>query len=133
LCGRSARDAGKTRGALVTGGDKGIGIAIAAGLAQQGFTVYLGSRDAQRGQAAAAELASPGDVRAIRLDVTSDDDVVAAAARVDADFGHLDVLVNNAGTHALNNRPLDHLPTPAEETATTCVTCTRRMSSPSSA
>ena len=105
------------RFALVTGANKGIGRAIAAGLAGQGFAVYLGSRDAGRGEAAAAELAAAGDVRAITLDVTSDADVAAALSRVQAEAGCLDVLVNNAGTHPLNHRWLDHLPTPTEETA----------------
>jgi NAD(P)-dependent dehydrogenase (short-subunit alcohol dehydrogenase family) len=91
--------------------------AVAAGLAEQGFTVYLASRHAGRGEAAAAELATSGDVRAITLDVTSDGDVANAVNRVEAEAGHLDVLVNNAGTHPLNNRQLDHLPTPTEETA----------------
>jgi NAD(P)-dependent dehydrogenase (short-subunit alcohol dehydrogenase family) len=107
----------RARFALVTGANKGIGRAIAAGLAERGFTVYLGSRDAGRGQAAAAELAPSGDVRAITLDVTSDRDAADAVSRVEAEAGYLDVLVNNAGTHPLNHRPLDHLPTPTEETA----------------
>src|ERR1700691_440800 len=102
------------RVALVTGANKGIGKAIAAGLAEQGFTVYLGSRHAGRGEAAAAELAKSGDVRAVTLDVTSDGDVASAVSRVDAEAGHLDVLVNNAGTHPLSNRTLDHPPAPAE-------------------
>lgn len=102
---------------MVTGANKGIGKAIAAGLAGQGLTVYLGSRNAGRGQAAAAELATAGDVRAITLDVTSDSDVTNAVGRLQAEAGYLDVLVNNAGTHSLSNRRLGHLPTPAEETA----------------
>jgi NAD(P)-dependent dehydrogenase (short-subunit alcohol dehydrogenase family) len=105
---------GCTRTALVTGANKGIGKAIAAGLAEQGFTVYLASRDATRGTAAAQDLT--GDVRAITLDVTSDHDVTAAVTRIETETGHLDVLVNNAGTHPINHRPQDHLPTPTEET-----------------
>ena len=111
-------DATRTpRFALVTGANKGIGKAIAAGLAGHGFTVYLGARDTGRGQAAAAELAASGDTRAITLDVTSDGDVRAAVGRIEAEAGYLDVLVNNAGTHPLNNRRLDQLPAPTEETA----------------
>ena len=113
---RISRTAG-AQFALVTGANKGIGKAIAAGLAQQGFTVYLGSRNPDRGAAAAAELATSGDVRAVTLDVTSDGDVADAVSRVEAEVGSLDVLVNNAGTHPLNNRWLDHLPAPTEETA----------------
>jgi NAD(P)-dependent dehydrogenase (short-subunit alcohol dehydrogenase family) len=100
--------------ALVTGGNKGIGLAIARGLARRGFTVLLGSRSLERGQQAAAGL--DGDVRPVTLDVTSQEQVDALAARVGAEFGHLDVLVNNAGANTLTFRPMDHLPKPTEET-----------------
>lgn len=103
--------------ALVTGANKGIGRAVAAGLARRGYVVYLGARDAARGQTAARDLAAAGDVRFLRLDVTSPAEVAAAAARIDADFGHLDVLVNNAGVNTANRRPFDHLPRPTEENA----------------
>jgi len=106
-----------TRVALVTGANKGIGRAIAAGLAERNFTVYLAARDAARGESAAAELRSIGDVRFIPLDVTSQADVDAAAKRLDGDFSQLDALVDNAGVSTLNHRPLDHLPKPTEETA----------------
>jgi NAD(P)-dependent dehydrogenase (short-subunit alcohol dehydrogenase family) len=95
------------RVALVSGANKGIGRAIASGLARDGFVVYLGARDEGRGSAAAGELAVAGDVRFLLLDVTSDADVEAAVARVESDFGHLDVLVNNAGVNAGYNRPED--------------------------
>jgi NAD(P)-dependent dehydrogenase (short-subunit alcohol dehydrogenase family) len=103
--------------ALVTGANKGIGRAIVAGLAQKGFVVYLAARDDDRGRAAAAELAAEGDVRFLHLDVISDGDIRAATKRIESDFGHLDVLVNNAGVSTLNHRQLDHLPKPTEETA----------------
>ena len=98
--------------ALVTGGNKGIGRAITAGLAAAGFVVYLGARDADRGAAAAREI--EGDVRFVQLDVTSAEQVAAAVERIG---GRLDVLVNNAGVNTGNGRPLDHLPKPTEETA----------------
>ncbi|WP_290059115.1 SDR family NAD(P)-dependent oxidoreductase [Amycolatopsis solani] len=75
--------------ALVTGANKGIGKAIAAGLAGRGMTVYVGARDEAAGRAAAAEIGA----RFVRLDVRSDEDVAAAVAEI----GELDVLVNNAG------------------------------------
>ena len=81
--------------ALVTGANKGIGYAIARQLAEHGFMVLLGARDLQRGEAAARTLGAPA--RAIQLDVTSKDSIAAAAARIIAEFGRLDVLVNNAG------------------------------------
>jgi NAD(P)-dependent dehydrogenase (short-subunit alcohol dehydrogenase family) len=81
--------------ALVTGANKGIGHAIASELAKLGFTVLVGSRDAARGEAAAQRIA--GDARAIVLDVTSADSIMAAAAQIRRELGRLDVLVNNAG------------------------------------
>jgi NAD(P)-dependent dehydrogenase (short-subunit alcohol dehydrogenase family) len=103
--------------ALVTGANRGIGRAIVAGMASRNFTVYFAARDAARGESTAADLRSIGEVRFLPLDVTSQADVDAAVKRVDQDFGHLDVLVNNAGASTLNHRPLDHLPKPTEETA----------------
>ncbi|QNE22090.1 SDR family NAD(P)-dependent oxidoreductase [Kribbella qitaiheensis] len=81
--------------ALVTGANKGIGREIARQLADHGFTVYIGARDASRGEAAAAELA--GDVRFVQLDVTDAESVGAAVKSIEADSGRLDILVNNAG------------------------------------
>jgi NAD(P)-dependent dehydrogenase (short-subunit alcohol dehydrogenase family) len=98
------------RVALVTGANKGIGRAIASGLAGEGFVVYLGARDSIRGTVAADELAVSGDVRFLLLDVTSDADVEAAVAVIESAFGHLDVLVNNAGVNAGYNRPEDETP-----------------------
>ena len=83
--------------ALVTGANKGIGKAVVRGLAEAGFVVYLGARDAARGTAAAAELEKVGDVRFVQLDVTDDASVTAAAQRIAAEVGKLDALVNNAG------------------------------------
>lgn len=77
--------------ALVTGGNSGIGKEIARQLVSADLTVYVGSRDAGRGQAAVDEL---GDgARLLVLDVTDEQSVTAAAAQVE----ELDVLVNNAG------------------------------------
>ncbi|QHC62706.1 SDR family NAD(P)-dependent oxidoreductase [Rathayibacter festucae] len=103
-----------TKLALVTGGNKGIGLAIARGLAWKGFTVLLGARSVDAGRDAAGTL--DGDVRPVLLDVTRQDHVDALAARVAEEFGRLDVLVNNAGVNTLTFHPMDHLPTPTEET-----------------
>ncbi|MET0494630.1 MAG: SDR family oxidoreductase [Actinoplanes sp.] len=86
-----------TKTALVTGANKGIGFETARQLAQQGFTVWLGARDQERGESAAKELAGDGDVRLVSLDVTDAASVRAAAARIGDETGALDVLVNNAG------------------------------------
>jgi NAD(P)-dependent dehydrogenase (short-subunit alcohol dehydrogenase family) len=79
--------------ALVTGANKGIGYQIVEQLAARGMTVLLGGRDQKRREAAAAELG----VEPIALDVTDPATVAAAAAQVEAGYGRLDVLVNNAG------------------------------------
>ncbi|MGV9213976.1 SDR family NAD(P)-dependent oxidoreductase [Micromonospora sp. RB23] len=100
--------------ALVTGGNKGIGNAIVRGLATRGFTVLLGARSLDAGRAAAASL--DGDVRPVHLDVTDQGQVDAVADGVAQEFGHLDVLVNNAGVNTLTFRDIDHLPRPSEET-----------------
>ena len=84
--------------ALVTGANKGIGLAIAHGLGERGFAVWLGCRDHDRGEAAAGQLRDAGlDARAIALDVTGGDGVARAASRLAEEAGVLDVLVNNAG------------------------------------
>lgn len=83
------------RSVLVTGSNQGIGLAIVAALAQQpGYTVYAGSRDLQRGEAAVKDIV--GDVRAIQLDVTDQASIDAVAQRLRDDGGKLDVLINNA-------------------------------------
>ncbi|HEY3259494.1 MAG TPA: SDR family oxidoreductase [Pseudonocardiaceae bacterium] len=90
--------------ALVTGANKGIGLAVVRRLAELGWTVLLGSRDAARGAAAVSGLGGLDggfrgglDVRCVELDVTSETSVQTAAKHVDDQFGRLDVLVNNAG------------------------------------
>ncbi|PLR36259.1 short-chain dehydrogenase [Chimaeribacter californicus] len=86
-----------TRFALVTGANKGIGKEIARQLAQQGYHVFLGCRDAERGREAQADLESAGKVEFVALDVTDSASIAAAAAQVEARAGWLDLLVNNAG------------------------------------
>ena len=83
--------------ALVTGANKGLGYEIVRQLAERGMRVYLGARDESRGQLAATELAASGDVRFVQLDVTDLESVKTAVARIEAESGRLDVLVNNAG------------------------------------
>ncbi|MFE4966437.1 SDR family NAD(P)-dependent oxidoreductase [Streptomyces sp. NPDC056660] len=78
---------------LITGANKGIGFETARQLLAAGHVVYLGARDVERGQQAAAAL----DARFVQLDVTDDASVHSALAAIDAAEGRLDVLVNNAG------------------------------------
>ncbi|WP_371407767.1 SDR family oxidoreductase [Kribbella sp. NBC_00662] len=83
--------------ALVTGANKGIGKEIARQLGRAGFTVLVGSRDVERGELAVKELVAEGlDAVGIQLEVTDEASVRAAAERVDAAYGRLDVLINNA-------------------------------------
>jgi NAD(P)-dependent dehydrogenase (short-subunit alcohol dehydrogenase family) len=86
--------------ALITGANKGIGLETARALAARGdFTVLIGARDAERGKRAEEALRAEGhdDIRFVRFDVTDAGLIAAAAATIDSDYGHLDVLVNNAG------------------------------------
>jgi NAD(P)-dependent dehydrogenase (short-subunit alcohol dehydrogenase family) len=78
---------------LITGANKGLGYETARRLLQAGHTVLLGARDATRGRRAADELGGAF----IPLDVTDDTSVASAANEVRRRYGHLDVLINNAG------------------------------------
>jgi NAD(P)-dependent dehydrogenase (short-subunit alcohol dehydrogenase family) len=83
--------------ALVTGANRGIGLEVCRQLAGRGYTVVLGSRDAEKGRRAAATIpGGPGRVLAWHLDVTSADDIEQARARAVEELGHLDALINNA-------------------------------------
>lgn len=78
---------------FITGANKGLGLETARRLVDLGHTVVLGARDPGRGAAAAASLG----VRFVRIDVTDDESVRAAADDVRGHEGRVDVLVNNAG------------------------------------
>jgi NAD(P)-dependent dehydrogenase (short-subunit alcohol dehydrogenase family) len=96
----------KDRIALVTGANKGIGFEAARGIAKAGYVVLLATRNPAAGRQAADNLAEEGlDVRFVALDVTRAESISAAAARIEADFGKLDVLVNNAGITDSNDGP----------------------------
>lgn len=88
-----------TTTALITGANKGIGFATAQLLSQRGITVLLGARDAARGQQAERALHETGaaTVRYLPLDVTDEKSAAQAAAWIDAEYGQLGILVNNAG------------------------------------
>ncbi|WP_219466860.1 SDR family oxidoreductase [Nonomuraea rhizosphaerae] len=93
--------------ALITGANKGVGYATARELARTGHVVLLGARNHERGTEAAASLSGEGlDVRFVPLDVTDLATIEAAAAYIDAEFGRLDILVNNAAiTHDRPHKP----------------------------
>ena len=82
------------RVALVSGGNRGIGLEICRQLAQGGLTVVMGSRDEENGKRAAEGL--PGNVVVRQLDVSDEESVDRLASFVEEEFGRLDVLVNNA-------------------------------------
>ncbi len=81
--------------ALVSGGNRGIGLEIVRRLAERGIKVILGSRDEEEGQAAAEGLS--GDVVVRQLDVAAAESVDRLTSSVEEEFGRLDILVNNAG------------------------------------
>ncbi|MBB6240732.1 SDR family NAD(P)-dependent oxidoreductase [Rhodanobacter sp. MP1X3] len=86
--------------ALVSGANRGLGVEIVRQLAATGMTVLLGSRELALGESAARRLRTDGaDVTAIKLDVTQQKDIDAAARYVENTYGRLDVLVNNAGSY----------------------------------
>jgi len=80
--------------ALVTGANQGIGLQIAKDMVAHGFTVLVGSRNLERGEAAAKEVGT--DAHALQLDVTDQASIDAAAERVRSEFSRLDVLMQNA-------------------------------------
>ncbi len=84
--------------ALVTGGNRGIGLEICRQLAKLGIRVLLGSRDSAKGAAAAGELiAAKLPVEARELDVTDDQSILECVNWIRRDVGRLDILINNAG------------------------------------
>jgi 3-oxoacyl-[acyl-carrier protein] reductase len=84
--------------ALVTGASQGIGRACAISLARSGATVALAARNLDKLEAVAAEItAGGGSAKAFALDVASEDSIKACARAVIADFGKVEILVNNAG------------------------------------
>ncbi|SEM67160.1 NAD(P)-dependent dehydrogenase, short-chain alcohol dehydrogenase family [bacterium A37T11] len=87
------------KSAIVTGANKGIGFEIVKQLVQNGFFVYLGSRDINNGVSAVEKLKAEGisNVEAIVLDVSNQASVDNARKVIGAKTSVLDVLINNAG------------------------------------
>jgi NAD(P)-dependent dehydrogenase (short-subunit alcohol dehydrogenase family) len=89
---------------FITGANKSLGYETARRLIEAGHTVLVGARDPERGQAAADALGA----RFVRIDVTDDASVAAAAADVAAREGAVDVLINNAGVLG-THKPADQI------------------------
>lgn len=86
------------RFAVVTGGNRGIGLGMARGLAKAGASVSLWARDEARNEEAAAELRDLGaDVHTVRCDVANEDDIAAATSATLERFGRIDIGIANAG------------------------------------
>jgi len=82
------------RVALVSGGNRGIGLEVCRQLSERGITVVIGSREEEKGRAAAEGL--EGNVVPHQLDVSDAGSVDRVAAFLEEEFGRLDILVNNA-------------------------------------
>ena len=93
------------RVALVTGGNGGIGLGMATGLAKAGATVMIAGRNGAKNEAAVAGLRALGaKAESIAVDVTDPASIKAMVAETAKRCGRLDILVNNAGTN-IRNRP----------------------------
>lgn len=89
----------KGRNALITGGSKGLGLAMAAGLASAGANIALVNRNVEEGQAAATSLAETYGVKAkaYSADVTNESEINKAVTSATNDLGSVDILINSAG------------------------------------
>ena len=84
---------------LITGANRSIGLETAKQLSEKGLFVYLGSRDLAKGEEVVKELTEKGfkNIKAIQIDVTNQESVLAARNIIEKEQGKLDILINNAG------------------------------------
>lgn len=84
---------------LITGANRSIGLETAKQLSKKGLLVYLGTRDLEKGEAVVKELNENGfdNIKAIAIDVTNVDSILAAKSIIESEQGKLDILINNAG------------------------------------
>lgn len=93
--------------AIVTGGNGGIGLGMAKGMASIGASIVVAGRNAAKAEVAVASLrAMGGRAEFVAVDVTKQDQCVAMVAKTIALFGRVDILVNNAGM-SIRKRPED--------------------------
>lgn len=92
------------KSALITGANRSIGLETAKQLSKQGIFVYLGSRDLAKGNEVIGRLTVEGfeNIKAIEIDVTNADSIVAAKNIIEQEQGKLDILINNAGVLGVN-------------------------------
>src|SRR5207237_6701889 len=96
--------------ALITGASRGLGLAMARELAEQGAVLAICARDSQELEWAREELARSGaDVLAIQCDVGNKDDVHRLVREVMSRFGRIDILINNAGVITVGPLPTQSL------------------------
>ena len=95
--------------AIVTGGSKGLGLAMAEGLASAGANLVIISRNEKEGKAAAEKIIKEYKTKAIAISatVTSEEDIQKAVATTIKEFGSIDILINNAGINIRG--PIDEL------------------------
>jgi NAD(P)-dependent dehydrogenase (short-subunit alcohol dehydrogenase family) len=92
--------------ALISGGNRGLGLEIGRQLGKLGVTILLGARTEESGSAAADQLVAEGiEADFISLDITDEASILKVAERVTDKFGRLDILINNAGMQAKNQAP----------------------------
>jgi len=84
---------------LITGANRSIGLELVKQFSKKGLFVYLGTRDLEKGQVVVNELNKNGfeNIKAIQIDVTNPDTILAAKNIVESEKGKLDILINNAG------------------------------------
>lgn len=92
------------KSALITGANRSIGLETAKQLSKQGIFVYLGSRDLAKGNEVISTLTEEGfeNIKAIEIDVTNTNSIVAAKNAIEQEQGKLDILINNAGVLGVN-------------------------------
>ena len=100
---RESTSAASGKVALVTGGSRGIGLAIARALAGAGAKVVITGRDQAALEQAAAQLADAGSVHTVQADISNPDEAANAVAAASSAFGGLDILINNAGVGKFAN------------------------------
>jgi len=95
--------------AIVTGGSKGLGLAMAEGLASAGANLVIISRNEKEGKAAAEKIIKEYKTKAIAISatVTSEEEIQKAVATTIKEFGSIDILINNAGINIRG--PIDEL------------------------